>query len=130
MKHTLKYLFITCFALTFLANCINYKRNITDEVVFKDQNSQTGTIVESDSVKLKLRKIDESVNIIKWEDIDTIVGKKFKTVFVGANFGYHTIPYFSVFRNEAMTGSAAGYQYKIGYAYRGVNLTYLSFLYS
>ena len=95
-----------------LSACVNYKRAINDEVVMKDQNTQTGTIVESDSIKLKLKKIDESITVIKWNEIDTIVGKKFKTVFVGANFGYYHIPYFSVFRNEAMSGNAAGYQYK------------------
>ncbi|MBK7668931.1 MAG: hypothetical protein IPJ32_17265 [Sphingobacteriaceae bacterium] len=103
---------------------------ITDEVVLKDQNSLTGTITESDSLKLKLRKIDESVTLIKWDDIDTIIGKKFKTVFVGANLGYYNIPYFSVFRNEAMSGNAAGFQFKIGYALRSNNLFYFTQLFS
>jgi hypothetical protein len=130
MKFTFKYLFITLFAFLFLTNCINYKRNITEEVVLKDQNSQTGTIIESDTAKLKIKHIDESVNIIKWSDVDTVIGKKLKTVFVGANFGYYNIPYFSVFRNESMSGNAAGYQYKVGYAFRSTNLAYFSFLFS
>jgi hypothetical protein len=109
---------------------MNYKRLVTDEVILKDENSHTGTIMASDSTKIKLKKIDESMMVIKWDDVDTVVGKKFKTVFIGANIGYHNIPYFSVFRNENMTGHAAGYQYKIGYAYRSNNLYYLTFLFS
>lgn len=129
MKITLKYLFLSVFVLFFSTGCLNYRRLITDEVVLKDQNSQTGTIIESDSVKLKLKRIDESVNVIKWDDIDTIVGKKFKTVFIGANLGYHNTPYFSVFRYEARSAYGAGYQYKIGYALRGNSLYYLSLLF-
>jgi hypothetical protein len=113
-----------------LNGCINYKKLVTDEVVLNDQNSQTGTIIHSDSANLKLKKIDESISVIPWNIIDTIIGKKFKTVFAGANIGYYNIPYFSVFRNEAMTGRAAGFQYKIGYALRGNNLYYLQLLYS
>lgn len=130
MKFICKPFLITVFTLAFLTNCINYKRNITEEVVLNDQNSQTGTIIESDSAKLKLKHIDESVNVIRWSDVDTVIGKKFKTVFVGANFGYHTIPYFSVLRNEARSGYSAGYQYKVGYAVRSANLYYLSFLFA
>lgn len=85
--------------------------------------------MESDSVKLKLRKIDESVSIVKWDDIDTIVGKKLKTVFFGANIGYYNVPYFSVFRNEARSAYGAGYQYKLGYALRGNSLYYFSLLF-
>ena len=128
MKHHFKHIFTTISVFLMLSACVNYKRAINDEVVMKDQNTQTGTIIESDSVKLKLRKIDESINIIKWEDIDTIVGKKFKTIFVGANLGYHNIPYFSVFRNEARSAFGAGYQFKLGYALRSNNLFYISLL--
>ena len=130
MKITLKYLFFSISALFFLNSCINYKRLVTDEVVLKDQNSQTGTIIESDTAKLKLKHLDESVNVIKWTDVDTVIGKKLKTVFVGANFGYYNIPYFSVLRNESRSGYGAGYQYKVGYAFRSNSLYYLSFLYS
>lgn len=130
MRNRLKYFTWTILAITFLSSCINYRRAISDEVVLKDQNSLTGTITQSDSLNLKLKRIDESTTIIPWETIDTIVGKKFKTVFVGANIGYYNIPYFSVFRNESMTGKAVGYQYKVGYALRGKNLYYLQFLFS
>lgn len=129
MKSTLKYFLVFISASTLFTGCLNYRRMITDEVILKDQNSITGTITESDSSKLKLRKIDESVTVIEWDDIDTIVGKKFKTVFVGANIGYYNIPYFSVFRNEARSAYGAGYQYKLGYALRGNNLYYLSLLF-
>jgi hypothetical protein len=130
MKSVLNYLFISISALTLLGSCVNYRRGITDEIILKDENSLTGTITESDSTKLKLRKIDESITVIKWADIDTIVGKKLKTVFVGANLGYYNIPYFSVFRNEAMSGNAAGFQFKIGYAFRSNNLFYFTQLFS
>ncbi len=130
MKFYLKHFLVLISTLTLFTGCLNYRRMITDEVVLKDQNSLTGTITESDSLKLKLRKIDESVTLIKWDDIDTIIGKKFKTVFVGANLGYYNIPYFSVFRNELMSGNAGGFQFKIGYALRGHNLFYFSQLFS
>ena len=129
MKSFLKYVLVLISASTLLTGCLNYRRMITDEVILKDQNSQTGTITESDSTKLKLRKIDESVTVIKWDDIDTIIGKKFKTVFVGANIGYQNIPYFSVFRNEARSAYGAGYQYKVGFALRSNTLFYFSLLF-
>ena len=129
MKNRLKYFTCTILAITFLSSCLNYRKSLTDEVVLNDQNSHTGTIIQSDSVNLKLRKIDESSLIIPWNTIDTIVGKKFKTVFFGANIGYYNSPYFSVFRNENMNGSAMGFQYKLGYALRGNNLYYFSLLF-
>src|ERR1041385_5625472 len=130
MKNHLKYFTFLILAITLLSSCLNYRKLVTDEVVLKDQNSQTGTIIESDTAKLKLRKMDESISIIPWNTIDTIIGKKLKTVFVGANFGYYNIPYFSVFRNESMKGHAAGFQYKAGYAFRGNNLFYFQFFFS
>lgn len=129
MNSLYKHSLVLILSLALFSSCLNYRRMITDEVVLKDQNSVTGTITESDSVKLKLRKIDESVNVIKWDDIDTVIGKKFKTVFVGANIGYHNTPYFSVFRNEARSAYGAGYQYKVGYALRGNSLYYFSLLF-
>lgn len=129
MKLTLKYLLVLISASVLFTSCLNYRRLITDEVVLKDQNSLTGTITESDSLKLKLRKIDESISIVKWDDIDTIVGKKLKTVFIGANIGYYNTPYFSVFRNEPRSAYGAGYQYKIGYAFRSNTLVYFSMLF-
>jgi hypothetical protein len=113
------------FFLVILSGCVNYKRLVTDEVILKDQNSQTGTIIKCDSSSLTLRKMDESKSIIPWSDIDTIVGKKLKTAWIGSNIGYHSVPYFSVFRNEKMRGKAMGFQYKIGMAYRGTKLLYL-----
>ena len=130
MKNLCKSFFLIVIISVALSSCLNYRKLVTDEVVLKDQNSQTGTIIESDTTKLKLRKIDESVSIIPWNTVDTIIGKKFKTAFVGANIGYYNIPYFSVFRNEAMAGHAVGFQYKAGYAFRGNNLFYFQFMYS
>jgi hypothetical protein len=104
---------------------MNYRRLLTEEVVLKDQNSLTGTIIESDTAKLKLRKIDESVSVIPWNTIDTVIGKKFKTIWLGTNFGYYKIPYFSVFRNKPMTAETPGMQFKVGTALRGSKLFYL-----
>lgn len=129
MKKPLRRFILLSLVSTVFNSCLNYRRMITDEVVLKDQNSQTGTIIKSDSVTLKLKKIDESVTVLKWDDIDTVIGKKFKTAFVGANFGYYDVPYFSVFRNENRGAYGAGYQYKIGYALRGNNLFYFSLLF-
>ncbi|MDQ3047476.1 MAG: hypothetical protein M3R27_08025 [Bacteroidota bacterium] len=108
-----------------LASCGNYRRLLTDEVVLKDGNSHTGTIIKTDSTKIRLMKIDQSISIIPWNTVDTVQGKKLMTLWAGVNAGYFNIPYFSVFRNEAMTGKSAGIQYKAGLAFRGVKLYYI-----
>lgn len=115
--------------ISLLSSCINYRKPITDEVVMKDGNSQTGTIITCDSANLKLKKIDESISRIPWSAVDTVQGKKLRTFWLGANFGYYNTPYFSVFRNEAITGQSFGMQYKIGMAYRGTKLYYLNLSY-
>jgi hypothetical protein len=120
------FLFITAL----LASCSNYKKLITDEIVLNDGNSQTGTIIKCDSASLKLKKIDESTSVIYWKNIDTIQGKKLKTLWFGFNVGYYNTPYFSVFRNEAITAKQFGTQYKIGLAMRGTKLYYLHLTYS
>jgi hypothetical protein len=117
--------FITCISLlVVLSGCRNYRSLITDEIVLKDGNSQTGTIINSDSVNLKIRRMDESLNIIPWSAVDTVQGKKLKTLFFGLNLGSYKIPYFSVFRNEAITSNSFGMEYKVGMAMRGVKLFY------
>jgi len=125
----LYYIHIVLFAFI-LIGCGNYRKLLTDEIVLNDGNSQTGTIIKCDSTQLKLKKTDESISIIAWTHVDTVQGKKLKTVFAGANYGYYNIPYFSVFRNEKMVGTSLGMQYKIGMAYRGTNLYYLHLTYS
>jgi hypothetical protein len=77
-----------------------------------------------------LKKIDESVSIIPWAIVDTIQGKKLKTVWFGANAGYYQIPYFSVFRNEAFVGKQLGFQLKGGLALRGTKLFYFNLSHS
>lgn len=114
--------------VTFFFSCANYKRLITDEVVLKDGNSHTGTIVQCDSVNLKIQKSDESKLIIPWASIDSVTGKKFKTLWIGANTGYYKAPYFSVFRNEALVAENLGMQFKIGVATRGVKLYYVTLM--
>lgn len=113
-----------------LTGCINYRKYINDEVVFKDGNTQTGTIIQSDSVTLKLKKVDESISVLPWSTIDSVRGKKFKSLFVGANFGYYNTPYFSVFRNQSIDAKQFGFQGKIGVTLRGNRLAYLSILHS
>ena len=129
MKSFSKYILTSLSTLFILSGCVNYRKTLTDEVILNDQNSHTGTIIQSDSVSIKLKKIDESTLIIPWNTIDTVVGKKLKTVFVGANIGYYNSPYFSVLRNENMSGNSVGFQYKVGYALRGNNLFYFSLLF-
>ena len=73
----------------------NYRKLLTDEVVLKDGNSQTGTIIQCDSSNLRIKKIDESITNIPWTSIDTVQGKKLKTFFFGANMGIYKTPYFS-----------------------------------
>src|SRR3989344_5167335 len=100
MKTAIKYSLSILLLSALFTSCMNYRRLLTDEVVLKDGNSQTGTIVLCDSTNLKIKKIDESISIIPWTSIDTVQGKKLKTFFLGVNMGYYNTPYFSVFRNE------------------------------
>jgi len=130
MKKSFRYIICVFFLISVLSSCINYRKLITDEVVLKDGNSQTGTIIQSDSINLKVKKIDESISIITWSIIDSVKGKKLKTIWFGANFGYYNTPYFSVFRNEAIVGKQLGSQYKIGLATRGIRLYYFNLSYS
>lgn len=130
MKNNFKY-FIPVFLAAFtLSSCSNYKKLLTDEIVFNDGNSQTGTILKCDSAQLKLKRPDESISIIPWSLIDTVQGKKLKTFWLGANFGYYKTPYFSVFRNEAYVGKALGFQLKAGLALRGTRLYYFNLSYT
>lgn len=118
------------FLVLFFVSCNNYKRLINDEVVFNDGDSQTGTILKSDSVNIRLKKIDESVITIPWSIIDTVQGKKFRTLWLGFNAGIYNTPYFSVFRNESFSNSAGAVQFKIGMAYRGIKMYYLNYSYT
>ena len=111
-----------------ICGCSPYKRLITDEIILKDGNTCTGTILQSDSLNLKIQRPDESKLILPWVTIDSVVGKKFKTVWLGANTGYYKAPYFSVFRNEALIAENLGMQLKTGIATRGTKLYYVSLL--
>jgi hypothetical protein len=95
-----------------------------DEVVMKDESSKTGSILHCDSQLVKLKRMDESIDLIPWQQIDTIQGKKLKTFWVGMDFGHYTVPYFSVFRNEAMTGRSLGAQFKFGTTRKGRRMWY------
>ncbi|MCW3077722.1 MAG: hypothetical protein JWO32_2331 [Bacteroidetes bacterium] len=112
------------FLIALMSNCVNNRKLLTDEVFLKDGNSYTGTIIKCDSTKIKLKQLDESTLIIPWLKVDSIGGKKLKTFWFGANFGYYKSPYFSVFRNEALTAETAGFQLKAGTARRGNKLYY------
>ncbi|MFM9943632.1 MAG: hypothetical protein ACKVQB_00220 [Bacteroidia bacterium] len=105
---------------------MKYKRFITDEIVLKDGSSQTGTILHSDTLNLQIKKIDESVGIIPWENVESVKGKKYRTFWLGGNLGYYHTPYFSVFRNEAMEAKHFGKQLKVGLAVRGNKLYYFN----
>lgn len=130
MNFQLKYFVFPLLIALIFSSCYNTRKLVTDEIVLKTGNSETGTITECDSSKIKIKKMDESISIIKWENIDTIQGKKLKTLFLGANFGYYNSPYFSVFRNQPMAGKQMGMQYKIGMAYRGEKLYYTNLTFS
>lgn len=130
MKDHFKYFAFTFLLASILISCTNYRKLLTDEVVLKDGNSQTGTIVYCDTTNLKIQKTDESISIIPWKTIDTVQGKKLKTFWVGANFGYYNTPYFSVFRNESLVGKQLGFQGKVGLALKGTKLYYLDLSYS
>jgi len=130
MRTPYKHFIFILFCYFLLSSCYNSRKLVTDEIVFENSNTQTGTILHCDTAQIKLKKMDESVVVIPWSVIDTIQGKKYKTFFLGVNYGYHSIPYFSVFRNERMVGSAIGKQFKAGMAYRGNKLYYATFMYS
>lgn len=70
--------------------------------------------------------MDESHVNINWTEIDTIVGKRFKTFFAGMNTGFYNVPYFSTFRNEAINAKALGFQFKAGKATRGRQMNYFT----
>ncbi|MCW3104933.1 MAG: hypothetical protein JWO09_3373 [Bacteroidetes bacterium] len=127
MIHTYRFNYYLLFFLSasVLSGCMNYRKLLTDEVVLKDGNSQTGTILKCDSVILKIKQIDESIRIIPWTAVDTVQGKKLKTLWLGANLGYYKAPYFSVFRNTPEAAEGIGFQLKAGIALRGTNLYYL-----
>lgn len=123
-----KLFFFVVAVLTGLSGCVNYRKNITDEVVLKDGNSQTGTLLQCDSAKIKLQKIDESVLFIPWANVHSVQGKKFKSLWISADFGYFKSPYFSVFKNEAKTAESIGFQFKGGIALRSKKLFYFQII--
>lgn len=125
MKDLFKYSICLALHVFLLTSCTNYRKLLIDEIVLKDGNSQTGKIIKCDSASIKLKKIDESINIIPWAIVDTVQGKKLQTIWFGFNTGYYKSPYFSVFRNEPFTGEALGFQLKAGLALRGTKLYYL-----
>jgi hypothetical protein len=106
--------------------CNGPKKIIKDEVILKNGDSFTGTILSMDSSKVKLMKMDESKVQIDWNEIDTIVGKRFKTFWFGCNTGFYNTPYFSVFRNEAINAGSMGFQFKFGKAVRGKRMSYFT----
>ncbi len=109
------------------SGCWSNKKLITDEVVFTNGNSQTGTILSVDTISLKLKHMDESVTVIPWSIIDTVQGKKLQAFWLGFNQGYYSAPYFSVFRNESIVAQGLGFQLKLGMALRGNKLYYFNF---
>jgi hypothetical protein len=126
IKNNCCFLFVN-FLCLFVFACNTNKKLITDEVFLKNNNSITGTIVSSDSTKLKIIKFDESSQIINWNEIDTIVGKKYKSLFFGLGLGLYNTPYFSVFKNEAINSNSLGFQIKIGRVIRLRKLNYFHF---
>jgi hypothetical protein len=122
-SNTLLFLFLI--SILFVG-CIGNRKLINDEIVFNDGNSQTGTILQSDSSSIKVKKMDESVVSFPWSNIDTIQGKRLKTLWLGVNSGYYKAPYFSVFRNEKMVAENFGMQFKLGLALRGDKLFYFN----
>jgi hypothetical protein len=110
-----------------LFSCNYHKKLIKEEVILKNKNSVTGTIVSCDSNNVNIQKMDESHVNVAWTDIDTIVGKRYKTLFLGFNTGFYNVPYFSVFRNEAINAKSLGFQFKIGKAVRGRQMNYFTF---
>jgi hypothetical protein len=124
MKEYYKSLVCLLSMILLLSGCMSYKKFLTDEIVLKDGNSQTGTIIKVDSAIIKIRQVDESIRIIPWQAVDTIQGKKLKTFWIGTNIGYYKVPYFSVFRNEPFAAENVGFQIKAGITLRGTKLFY------
>lgn len=128
MHPTIRYFLITAILAFTFSSCINYKRLINDEVVLKDGNTETGKIIKSDSVSIRIKKIDESQKSIAWAIIDSVHGKKFKTLWLGLQTGIYNAPYFSVFQNKSFSNNGNGFQAKIGLSYRGTKMYYFNFM--
>ncbi len=118
------YILLALVTVYCLSGCSKYRRLLNDEIVFKDGNTQTGTLISCDSLDVKLKKNDESLLIIPWDKIDSVRGKKYKTFWAGFNYGYYSTPYYSVFKNEAITARQFSTQLKLGMAVHGHKLYY------
>ena len=119
------YRYVFFLMIVLLSGCKLHRKLITDEVVYKDGNTQTGTIIKCDTQQIRLKKADESVQIIFWSNIDSVQPKKLKTFWFGLNLGIYNTPYFSVFQNKKFIASGIGLEAKIGIARRGIKMFYL-----
>lgn len=91
------------------------KRNMPrDKVVLNSGEVVTGKVIQSDSVKIILRKYDYSQSELLWKSIDTITGLSYKTLFVSPFIGLGGINYWSTFRYDKVHSSGMGFGVKIG----------------
>ena len=113
-------------AIAFLAfGCRVYKPN--EKVFLKDKVVLKGNIVKVDSVQMRVELSPKESRTFPWEQVDSIQGIRFRSLFIGYQLGYSHIPYFSMFKNESMQNRNIGFQLKMGRTVNGNSLRYLHF---
>ncbi len=114
----------------FLVGCNSYQKHLNEAVSLGNGNTETGNIVNSDSVQLRLQKLDGSLMTIQWSDIANVSSIKRQSLAISMNGGIFYSPYHSVFKNENYDPTVAGTAIRVGMLkygkrYRYVNLAFL-----
>ncbi len=107
--------------------CHGPKKWLNDKVILQDGSSITGTVTKSDSLQLKITKMDESEQVVQWAQIDSVAPLAFRTRISSISLGLYNTPYYSVFRNENFAPSNLGLQFRTGMATFGKKYNYFHF---
>jgi hypothetical protein len=129
MYKLIKSLFGFLFIMSITA-CNSYLKTVTEEVVLKNGETATGKLMYCDSSSLKLQKMDLSLSVYNWSEVDSVRGIKFKTHILSFNSGYFSTPYYSVFRGENFKPNNLGFQMRVGTAkfHRTFNYVHYTFI--
>ena len=125
----LKFRFFKCyFVLAFAFFAIGCRVHRPEERIFlKDKVVIKGNIVKVDSLQMMVELSPKESRTFLWEQVDSIQGIRFPSLFIGYQLGYAHVPYFSMFRNESIQNRNIGFQLKLGRAVNGNSLRYLHF---
>jgi hypothetical protein len=85
-----------------------------DEVRLSDGSSVTGKITQVGNDQLTVLRPDRSTSVLKWANIDTVMGLRHSTWAFSLQIGGGRSPYFSIFENRAFSPAAFNVQLKIG----------------